>query len=92
MTKNEFRNNVETQGNDIYFTLNGREFNLGYIPIPLGNGEFGFDKIGIYEIKDKSKIMWYKNVDEMLRGYVIDGRPLGDMLDDVQNMHGIPVA
>ena len=92
MTKNEFKNNIDTQGNDIYFTFNGRKFNLGYIPIAIGNGKFVFDKIGIYEIKDETKISWYKTVDEMLQGYVIDGKPLEDLLDDVQDMHGIPVA
>jgi hypothetical protein len=92
MTKNEFKNNIDTQGNDIYFTLNGRKFNLGYIPVSLGNGDMGFDRIGIYEIKDEVKVKWYKDVDEMLKGYVIDGIPLGDLLDDVQDMHGTPVA
>lgn len=92
MTKNEFKNNIDTQGNNIYFTLNGRKFNLGYIPIALGNGEFSFDKIGIYEVKDEEKVKWYKDVDEMLKEYVIDGIPLGDILDEVQDMHGTPIA
>ena len=92
MTKNKFKNNIDVLGNDIYFTLNGRKFNVGYLPVPLGNGDMGFDRIGIYEIKDESEVKWYKNVDEMLNSYVIDGIPLGDILDDVQDMHGIPVA
>ena len=92
MTKNEFKNNIDTQGNDIYFTLKGRKFNVGYLPISLGNGDMGFDKIGIYEIKDESQVNWFKDVDEMLQGYVIDGIPLGDLLDKVRDMRGIPVA
>ena len=92
MTKDKFKNNIDTQGNDIYFTLNGRKFNVGYLPVSLGNGVMGFDRIGIYEVKDEAKFKWYKDVDEMLKGYVIDGIPLGDLLDDVQDMHGTPVA
>ena len=99
MTKSEFKHNIETQGNDIFFELAERKFNVGYLPIPLGNGKFGFDKIGIYEVPkkditedDEIDISWYKTVEEMLEKYAINGTPLIEQLDKVKNMLGTPAG
>ena len=91
MTKSEFKRNIETQGNDIHFELAGRKFNVGYLPVPLGNGKYGFDRIGICD-EAVLDIAWYKTVDEMLENHEIDGGLLIKQLNDVKNMHGIPTA
>lgn len=99
MTKSEFKRNIETQGNDIFFELAGKEFNVGYLPLPLSNGKYSFDKIGIYEVpkkditeEDEVDISWYKTVDELLEKHIVEGSPLIKQLDNVKNMHGVSVG
>ena len=87
------------QGNDIHFELANKKFAITYCPVPLGNGAFGFDEIGIFEEpgtdfndEDELDIAWFKTVDEMLDKYIIDGCALGELLDKIEDIHGTPCA
>ena len=99
MTKSEFKYNIETQGNDIYFELAGKTFNVGYLPVPLESGRCGYERLGIYEVpkkeitdEDELDISWYKTVDELLKKHIIKGSPLIEQLDKVKNIHGPPAG
>ena len=68
-----------------------------------GYREIGINKkIAVEEYYEKHKndeeydfraeYEWYKTLDELLDGYKIDGVPLGELLDKVEDMWGIPIA
>lgn len=90
MNRSEFIHKIlHVLGNDIYFDLFDKQYNVGYDPVALGNGEFGFDEIGIYQMPyvDEENVRYFKTIDEMVDNYIIDGKPLGEHLDNIQNLH-----
>lgn len=89
-----------SQGNSIYFRIFRQEYNIGYIPIQFDNGEWGYEKIGICDIKKAEEqydgnsnydpYVWFETVDKMLEEYRINNIPLGELLDKIENIGGIP--
>ena len=108
MTRQEFENNVNTMGNPIYFKLFGEQYSMSPMLINSGLKIVGLEEIGInselaideYHEKHKNDddyyyrdvYVWYKTVDELLDGFKIDGIPLGELLDKVEDMWGVVYA
>ena len=100
MTKEKFHELIHSQGNCIYFNVNGDEYNIGYIPVQFEDKTWGYERIGICNVEvaeslyneedDYDPYTWFKTADDMLEQYLIDGVPLEKHLCDIQNMRGIP--
>ena len=98
MTRKELIDKLPHMSNDMYFDLNGKQYNMSYTPVSLGNGAlvalggdsaFGYNEIGICQMPYVSEefVQFFKTIDELLDNYIIDGNPLGEQLDNVGNFH-----
>ena len=109
MTRQEFENNVNTMGINIFFKMLGEVYFITYIPVHFVElDKWGYREIGInselaideYHEKHKNDddyyyrdvYVWYKTLDELLDGYKIDGVPLGELLDKIEDMWGVVYA
>lgn len=91
MTNRELEEMV-SQWNCLYFTIDGTDYCMGYIPKVDAKGNMTFEEIGISEDKDDAQPSMFTTLAELLAGYVINGIPLQDNIENIKNMRGTPTA